>query len=300
MTTSISNTSSKKKIPSVDPLYFSTSNKNNSSAFESLPAELLSLCLVEFSSWGDLAKLSCVQKSWSSLLMDAGVGSEWALAEALLEGTNGLQKNSTLAMKFLHQLAGVIISHDEDDTPDDIAKYQILSEKPFTPAMKRLGECYFQQNNKNEGLAWLQAAYELGGDLQAAYDLGTIYEKGKFAVEMDVYAATEWFKKSAEGGHVDGMAEYAMCCELGCGREISDEESLEWYMKAARKGHVTANFSVGEAFEEARGVPQSDSEACIWYCKAALKGDDGSIAALRRLHDIARIVVPGITNLLGN
>mmetsp|Transcript_5440 Transcript_5440/g.7876 ORF Transcript_5440/g.7876 Transcript_5440/m.7876 type:complete len:300 (-) Transcript_5440:91-990(-) len=299
MAISISNASSKKKNPSVDPLYFST-DKNESSSFASLPVELLSQCLVEFSSWGDLAKLSCVQKTWSNLLMDASVGSEWALAEALLEGTDGLQKNSTLAMKFLHQLAGVIISSDEDNNSNDIAKYEIISDKPFAPAMKRLGECYFKQNNKNEGLAWLHAAYDLGGDLQAAYDLGTIYENGKFDVEMDVYLATEWFRKSAEGGHLDGMAEYAMCCELGCGREINDEESLEWYMRAARKGHVTANFSVGEAFEEARGVPQSDSEACIWYSKAAVKGDDGSIAALRRLRDIARIVCPGITNLLGN
>lgn len=299
MSLSIAKNSPKEKIPSVNPLFFSTNN-NEDSAFASLPVELLSPCLVEFATWGDLAKLSCVQKSWSNLLMDASIGSEWALAEALLEGSDGLQKNPTLAMTFLHQLAGVIISPNEAGSSNDIANYQIIANKPFAPAMKRLGECYFEQNKKNEGLAWLKAAYELGGNLQAAYDLGVVYEHGKFDVEMDVYLATEWFKKSAEGGHVDGMAEYAMCCELGCGREINDEESLEWYMKAARKGHVTANFSVGEAFEEARGVPQSDSEACIWYHKAAIEGDEGSIAALRRLSDIARIVVPGITNLLGN
>merc|ERR1712048_167391 len=136
----------------------------------------------------------------------------------------------------------------------------------------------------------------------AAFELGKIYEHGKYGISLDVYKATEWYKKAAECGHIESMAEYGMCCELGCGRDPDDEEALEWYMKAARMGHITANFSVGEAFEEARGVPQSDSEACLWYYKAAKLGDDGSIAALKRLHDIARIVVPGYSAnlLLGN
>jgi len=215
-----------------------------------------------------------------------------------MDGLHGLQTNSTLAMKLLHQLAGVNILHVDDDEhiSDSSIKYQKFSDNLFPPAMKRLGECYLLQNNTCEGLVWLQAAYELGKDLQAAYELGTIYENGKFNFEIDVYLATKWYKKAAEGGHVEGMAEYAICCELGCGRDQNHEEALEWYMKAAHKGHVTANFSVGEAFEEARGVPQSDSDACLWYYKAAVQGDDGSIAALRRLRDIARIVV-GITNL---
>lgn len=295
-----STSTSKRKVPSVDPLYFWT--ETDFSDFASLPVELLTTCLVEFASWGDLAKLSCVQKSWSTLLTDASFGSEWELAQALLEGSHGLQKNSILATKLLHKISGVTISYstNEEDEPLSPEQYHLFSDRPFAPAMKCLGECYLLKNCKVEGLAWLKAAYEIGKDLQAAYELGSIFEHGKFDVETDIYLATKWFQKAAEGGHVEGMAEYAICCELGCGRDVNEEEALEWYMKAAQKGHVTANFSVGEAFEEARGVPQSDSEACLWYYKAAVMGDDGSIAALRRLSDIARIVVPGITNLLGN
>ena len=106
--------------------------------------------------------------------------------------------------------------------------------------------------------------------------------------------------KAAENGHVEAMAEYAMCCELGCGREQSDTEALEWYTRAANMGHVQANFSVGEAFEEAKGVPQSDSEAVMWYYKAAVMGDEDSKKALKRLQDIARIVVPGWRDVLRN
>jgi hypothetical protein len=74
---------------------------------------------------------------------------------------------------------------------------------------------------------------------------------------------------------------------------------LDWYTKAANEGHATAKFSVAEAFEEARGVPQSDEEACLWYYRAALVGDEDAKKALRRLYDIARIVVPGVAEILG-
>ena len=94
------------------------------------------------------------------------------------------------------------------------------------------------------------------------------------------------------------MVELGLCYELGCGKEQSDEKALEWYMKAADHGHVTAKFSLGEAFEEARGVPQSDEEACLWYYRAALGGDEDSKNALRRLREVARIVVPGAMGLL--
>ena len=94
------------------------------------------------------------------------------------------------------------------------------------------------------------------------------------------------------------MAELGLCYELGCGVEQSDEQALDWYMKAANLGHITSKYSVAECFEEARGVPQSDEEACLWYYKAAIEGDHDSKMALKRLEDIARIVVPGVRAIL--
>ena len=94
------------------------------------------------------------------------------------------------------------------------------------------------------------------------------------------------------------MAELGLCYELGCGVEQNDQLALDWYMKAAEQGNNTAKYSIGEAFEEARGVPQSDEEACLWYYKAAIEGCEDSRKALKRLEDIARIVVPGVRSLL--
>jgi TPR repeat protein len=241
---------------------------------------------------------------------------KWDLAMALLNGTNGLLANPTLAMRYLHDLAGITVSKDafnpsynsrliaidtngtndsnftvsnDDDSPS--ASHSIM-------AMKKLAFCFLEGNGVQVdltlGLAWLKAAH-CHGDVEAAYETAVIYEYSKYGVPVDIYHAAEWFLGAAQSGHVESMAEYAMCLELGCGVDHSDDTlALDWYTKAANKGHITSIFSVGEYFEEARaGLPQSDSEAVLWYFKAASLGCIDSKNALHRLRDIARIVVPG-------
>jgi len=192
------------------------------------------------------------------------------------------------------------ITTDENDKPIGVVDND--KEECFTPAIRQIADSYFYgsgvEQDSNLGLAWLQAAYELGNDVDAAHETAQIYEYARHGIQVDVNAAFQWFEKAAESGHVEAMTELGLCYELACGVEQSDEQALEWYTKAANLGHVTAKFSVGEAFEEARGVPQSDEEACLWYYRAALSGDEDSKTALRRLYDIARIVVPGVAEIL--
>uniref|UniRef100_A0A7S1ZIW1 F-box domain-containing protein n=1 Tax=Ditylum brightwellii TaxID=49249 RepID=A0A7S1ZIW1_9STRA len=316
-------------IPSLPPLYFhekngykdtKIENSENMISLESLPAELTRHCISSFCAWGDLAKLATVQKSWANIMKDAaehgGKKAKWELANALMDGTNGLESNPTLAVEYFSELAGVTINEneesesDEQDEAGDIIVLEpspchdevVESEDVYVPAMRKLATCNLTghgvPHNNSAGLKWLETAYKIGNDVDAAHELALIYEYAQHGVEIDVVVAAQWFKQAAESGHVEAMAEYAMCCELGCGREQSDEDALEWYIKAAESGHTTSKFSVGEAFEEARGVPQSDEEACLWYYKAAVEGDEDSKRALRRLRDIARIVVPGLANLL--
>lgn len=283
--------------PTVAQLYFD-GKQGNESKFTSVPVELVKHCLVDYMDWGDLAKLSTVQSAWKSLTMDAanfgGHEAQWELAEALLNGTHGLEANPAQAIQLLQTISGVTLEEEAITRNEE--------SEPFAPAMKRLAECYLKgngvENDAVVGVRWLEAAHEVANDVDAAYRLANIYEHGKHDVDIDVFKAAEWYLLAAQGGHLEGMTEYGLCCELGCGREQSDEDALEWYMKAAARGHVTAKYSVGEAFEEARGVPQSDEEACLWYYKAAVEGDVDSKKALKRLHDIARIVVPGVAALL--
>ena len=300
----MSNTSNvtKAQNPAVAPLYFTDNNSGDSSPFsQMLPAELVRHCLTTYADWGDLAKLSSLKKEWKNVMYDAaahgGHGATWELTQALLEGTNGLERNPTQAMNLLKQLAGVEMTEDGKATIEaDI--------EPFAPAMKCIADCYLTGNgvetsNTAAGIQWLSAAYEVANDVEAAHKLALLHEYGEHDIEIDVVAAADWFLNAAKGGHVEAMAEYAMCCELGCGTEQSDEEALDWYRKAAEEGHTTAKFSVGEFHEEGRGVPQSDQEACLWYYRSAVEGDEDSKKALRRLEDIARIVLVTLPGAMG-
>lgn len=289
----------------LQPLFFDGLNaqsviaSNEDSSVE-LPAELLHHCLVQYANWGDLAKVSCVQKGWSQIMMEAANQSrsaKWELAQAMLKGEAGLQPNFELAFVLLSELASVQV--DENNLPVSSAN---TGDECFAPAMKALANCYFEghgiSKNSTAGVAWLQAAYEMGQDRDAAHDLALVFEYGRHDVEIEIFKAAEWLTKAATEGHIEAMAELGLCYELGCGVEQSDTDALDWYMKAANAGCVTSKFSVAECFEEARGVPQSDEEACLWYYKAAIEGDHDSKMALCRLEEIARIVVPGVRAIL--
>ena len=274
--------------PSLPLFYFENANID-------IPAEVLHQCLLEFAEWGDLARLAAVQKSWSQVMYEAASSdpsAEWALAQALLHGTDGLSSNPQAAIQVLRNLTGL----GEDESQMPVRRDGVLNE--FSAAAMKKIAMYYLPNNAAAGLAWLEAAYEVGNNLDAAHEVALVYENGSHGIDIDVVAAVVWFEKAAEGGHVEAMAELGLCYELGLAVEQSDEKALEWYMKAAEKGHLTAKYSIGEAFEEARGVPQSDAEACLWYYRAAIDGDEDSRRALRRLEDIARIVLPGVGRLL--
>ncbi|KAL7567551.1 hypothetical protein ACA910_000155 [Epithemia clementina (nom. ined.)] len=271
-----------------------------------MPAEVVHQCLVAYANWGDLAKLACVQRRWKNLLSDSAAqdtAAAWSLAQALLQGTSGLQANPTLAIQYLLKLSNIGFD-DEKRIPleERSVNNDVDSPAPFSPAMREIANCFLTgtgvTQDSEKGLAWLKASHLQGKDNDAAYELAQIYEHGYHETPIDVYAAFAWFAKAAEGGHVEAMNELALCYELGCGVEQNDQKALDWYMRAACLGHATAKYSVGEAYEEARGVPQSDEEACIWYYKAALDGDEDSRQALVRLIDIARIVCPGVGQLL--
>lgn len=270
-----------------------------------LPPEILSRVL-GFADWGDLAKLACVQRSWSTVLVDAAGHSEsatWDLAQSLLDGTRGLRKNPARALEIMRDLSNVEIDDSGDGGGPAEPAARDAAAPFFAPAMRKISEIYFAGNgvgsaDPQRALAWLRAAFELGEDVDAAHELALVHEFGRDGVDVDVVAAAEWFERAAEAGHVEAMSELGLCYELGIGVEQDDEKALDWYTRAANLGHVTAKFSVGEAFEAARGVPQSDEEACLWYYRAASNGCEDSKVALRRLYDIARIVVPGVAGIL--
>ena len=113
-------------------------NKFELNILESLPSELAIQCLVGYSSWGAIAQVSTVQKSFQNLLRDAAsygkTETKWEIAQALLDGTHELQKNPLQAVKYLHELA-LGVEGDNDTITC------------FAPAMRKLGMCLCSSSN---------------------------------------------------------------------------------------------------------------------------------------------------------
>ena len=212
-------TSPKAAQPSLPPFYLrekeGKEKKSDSSLFEMLPSELSMQCLVEYSTWGDLAKLATVQSSFKDLLRDAadfgGSSSKWELTQALLDGNHGLERNPKLAVEYLRELATGDADSDIDSMCDETPA---AKEKLFPPAMRKLASCYLQgdgvEKDIDRGLRWLKYAATSGCDVDAAHEIALIHEYSLHGVETDVVRAADWFLKAAENGHVEAMAEYAM------------------------------------------------------------------------------------------
>ena len=86
-------TSNATTTPALPHLYFSsfsgvTAAPSSSPSLQTLPPELLHACLAEYSDWGDLAKLACVQRGWKNIVDDAamygGLDAMWELNMCLL------------------------------------------------------------------------------------------------------------------------------------------------------------------------------------------------------------------------
>ena len=220
------------------------------------------------------------------------------------KNNRGLQKNEALAIKYLTLMSGVEVSQSSEEEqsksllPSDIDNSSDNSSNTAADeaALLQLAECHLSgtglsQPNPTAALQYLTKAYHLTNSVASAHKLALIYEyptQSNNLIPIDVVAAFQWFKAASEKGHVSSMAELALCYELGCGVEASDDEALDWYRKAANHGHSASHYSVGEHFEEARGVNMDHEEACLWYYRGALLGCSDGIGGLRRLENVAR------------
>ena len=218
------------------------------------------------------------------------------------KNNRGLQKNEALSIKYLALLSGVEVSQSHEEQSKSLLPSDIdnSSDNNNTvadeAALLQLAECHLSgtglsQPNPTAALQYLTKAYHLTNSVASAHKLALIYEyptQSNNLIPIDVVAAFQWFKAASEKGHVSSMAELALCYELGCGVEASDDEALDWYRKAANLGHSASHYSVGEHFEEARGVNMDHEEACLWYYRGALLGCSDGIGGLRRLENVAR------------
>ncbi len=110
-----------------------------------------------------------------------------------------------------------------------------------------------------------------GGDPQAQFGLGLLYEQGD-GVPPDLEQAARWYERAAEGGHTLAQA-------------------AQWYARAAGQGNAQAQFNLGVAYEHGQGVPMDLGTAAYWYSQAA---NQGYVRAAERVYALteAGLMVP--------
>lgn len=127
---------------------------------------------------------------------------------------------------------------------------------------------------------WLLKAGQ--GDVQAQYEVGVCYTLGN-GVEQNDSLAIRWFRKAAEGGHVQCQISMGVIYYNGShGFETDHPEALRWFLKAAGQGDAHAQYLAGRCYSRGEGAERNDGEAFRWLRLAARQGHEEAQELLRK------------------
>lgn len=126
---------------------------------------------------------------------------------------------------------------------------------------------------------WLHEAKQ--GSVRAQYEVGICYTLGN-GVEQNDSLAIKWFRKAAEGGHVQCQISMGAFYYNGShGFDVDYREAFNWFLKAAEQGHDYAQYLVGRCYAQGEGVKQNDEKAFEWLRLAARQGNEEARELLR-------------------
>lgn len=120
----------------------------------------------------------------------------------------------------------------------------------------------------NPGVYWMNRA-ALGGNANAANEMGYCLLHGQCGVPIDAPAALQWFRVAAQLGEPLGSYNAGYMLAEGVGVSYADREATERLIQAADSGMAAAAFRV--AFRLAEGVgEEQDAVRAGWYLQLAL------------------------------
>lgn len=126
---------------------------------------------------------------------------------------------------------------------------------------------------------WLLKAGQ--GDVQAQYEVGVCYTLGNGVGQNDSLAI-RWFRKAAEGGHIQCQISMGAIYYNGShGFDADRREALKWFLKAAEQGDAHAQYLAGRCYARGEGTERNDAEAFRWLRPAAQQGHEEAQELLR-------------------
>lgn len=140
----------------------------------------------------------------------------------------------------------------------------------FYYAGQLLTDCLGRQN---EGIGWLEQAAHKGSG-EAAFELGVIFDKGKFKFLSSPRDAAEWYRKGAVLGHSECQFSLGNLCAENPELGKTATEGAYWYLRAARKGNAKAQNNLAGLYKRGEsGLSKDPAKAAFWYSKAAAQSD---------------------------
>ena len=109
------------------------------------------------------------------------------------------------------------------------------------------------------------------GNVDAQYDVGEMYEKGK-GTEKDMAKAFEWYEKAAEQGDIKAAYRIGVAYLKGKGVNKDNEKAHKYLKRSADKGYARAQYYMGVIYEKGLGVSQDYDTALSWYNKSKKAG----------------------------
>ena len=141
----------------------------------------------------------------------------------------------------------------------------------------------FQRGDYEEArAAWSTLA--LAGDVDAQFNLGSLYENG-LGVEEDAETAARWYRAAAERRLDLARLALARLQRTGALEPGPDEDQIKLLETAARRGLAEAQFELGVAYDRGLGVTQNHATAAGWYQRAAEQGLTDAQYNLATLYD---------------
>lgn len=90
------------------------------------------------------------------------------------------------------------------------------------------------------------------GDLEAQFNLGTMYYFGEY-VDKDYKEAIKWWRNIAELGDVRAQFYLGVMYAHGWGVTQNYKEAVKWYRKAAEQDYVAAQCNLGYMYSKGVG-----------------------------------------------
>jgi TPR repeat protein len=131
-----------------------------------------------------------------------------------------------------------------------------------------------------------------GGDVMAAFTLGSIYEDGAEGLPRDAGRAAPWYRQAAETGLVSAQYRLGLLYRDGRGVARSRDEATAWFRKAADQGEANAQLELGVLLTD--GPARDVVEAHTWLNLAASrwKHEDTRVRAAALRDALAKTMTP--------